>query len=229
VSGQDAPVLRVRELKRPVAAGQIGFWASPPDQATGGSELTRLVVDQTAPAPLPPVDPEHASPGQLTRWRVSPRQPCADGAAPLAVPPDLLRESSRWPLVDAEASGLIALTAARGNPAGPQKVNVFGGAGWGIAFAHVGLVSDRDRSVQLLLSYSDAVAAYLDGRRLYAGRNESDSRYPNYLGLVGAELESVDLPLTRGRHDLVLAIADKAFGWGFRARLSSTDGIRIEP
>jgi hypothetical protein len=32
-----------------------------------------------------------------------------------------------------------------------------------------------------------------------------------------------------GRNELVLAITDKAFGWGFRARLDSREGLTIVP
>lgn len=42
-------------------------------------------------------------------------------------------------------------------------------------------------------------------------------------------MDTVDLPLHAGRNELVLAITDKAFGWGFRAKLDSVDGLTIVP
>jgi len=131
--------------------------------------------------------------------------------------------------VTAEPTGLVNLTKAIGNPAGRQAVNVFGGAAWGLAFAAVAIETGAERTVRLSVSYSDGIGVYLNGRRLYAGDNSSDSRYTDYLGVVGNESETIDLPLRAGRNELVLAITDKAFGWGFRAKLDSVDGLTIVP
>ena len=51
----------------------------------------------------------------------------------------------------------------------------------------------------------------------------------DYLGLVGNESETIDLRLHAGRNELVLAVTDKAFGWGFRAKIDSLDGLTIVP
>lgn len=91
------------------------------------------------------------------------------------------------------------------------------------------LRSDTERTIQLWFSYSDGLAIHLNRQRLFVGRNDSDSRFPNYLGIVGDEVEAVDLPLRAGDNELMLAITDKAFGWGFRARLSSRDGVQVMP
>jgi hypothetical protein len=68
----------------------------------------------------------------------------------------------------------------------------------------------------------------VDSRRVFVGRNDSDSRYAGYLGIVGAEADGIDLPLKRGATDVVLAVTDKAFGWGFRAKLDSLSGINFD-
>jgi len=136
--------------------------------------------------------------------------------------------SGKWIPADAEPSGLINLNRQLGNAAGAQKTNVFGGAGWGIAYARVRIVSDRDQVRRLSFSYSDGIGVYVNGKRVFVGRNDSDSRYFGYLGIVGAEVDGIDLPLKRGATDVVLAVTDKAFGWGFRARIDSLAGLRFE-
>ncbi len=231
LNGDPMAILRVPDLKRDRAAGAIGFWSVAPDSAAG-NEIRNLHVDSSR---IPVVgDPmgertrPQPSPRQLMRWRVSDRCAAPDGVhAPVTLPVGLAPDT--WRIVNAEPTGLINLTKAIGNPAGRQTTNVFGGAGWGLAYAAVSIDSAAARSVALSLSYSDGIGVYLNGRRLYAGDNSADSRYPDYLGTVGPESETIDLPLRAGRNELVLAITDKAFGWGFRAKLDSLDGLTIVP
>jgi len=224
-------ILRVPDLKRDRVSGAIGFWSVASDGAAG-NEIRNLRVDPShAPVVGDPMG-ERAralpSPRQLMRWRVSDRCAAPDGVhAPLTLPVGLA--SDGWRVVTAEPTGLVNLTKAIGNPAGLQSTNVFGGAGWGVAYAAVTIDSAAARSVALSVSYSDGIGVYLNGRRLYAGDNSADSRYPDYLGVVGPESETIDLPLRASRNELVLAITDKAFGWGFRARLDSLDGLTIVP
>jgi hypothetical protein len=144
---------------------------------------------------------------------------------PLTPPADIAAAST-WKIVDAEPSGLVNLTRAIGNPAGPQRVNVFGGAGWGVAFARTTIVSPRAQTRRLYLSYSEGIGVYLNGARVYTGQNQNG---PNKLGVVGPEKEYVDLTLRQGDNDVVLAITDRAFGWGFRARLDNLGGIQVSP
>lgn len=221
------PVLRVDELKRTPAAGAVGFWAVTPN-GEPGTEIRNLRIDTSRVISVRQRFPAETSARQLVRWRVSDRVDAPDGVnAPSALPTGLPFET--WPVVTAERSGLVNLTKAIGNPAGRQSTNVFGGAGWGMAYAGVEIDSRVEQTVRLAVSYSDGIGVYLNDRRLYAGDNSGDSRYEGYLGIVGNELESVDLPLHAGRNELVLAVTDKAFGWGFRAKLDTLDGLTIVP
>jgi hypothetical protein len=224
------PVLRIRELKRPRAAGGIGFWvAGGRDDEASNGELRHLTVTPSSSLKLDAVSPETHPAEQLMRWRVSPRQPSPDSIATPATLPVAGDAWRSWKIVDAEASGLINLTRAIGNSAGPQRVNVFGGAGWGVAYGHVTINSAGAQTRRLYLSYSDGAGVYVNGVRVFTGNNAADSRGRGYLGLVEAETEFVDLALQAGDNDLVLAVTDKAFGWGFRARLDRLEGVSIVP
>jgi hypothetical protein len=231
VGGDSTPALRVRELKRPTAAGGIGFWVAGGAQPDGtNGALSALTMTPSSSLRLTPVEPETHPPEQLIRWRVSPRMPSPDSIAPPLTPPAAAAaDVRRWRVVAAEPSGLVDLTCAIGNAAGPQRVNVFGGAGWGMAFAHVTITSPRAQTRRLFVSYSDGIGVYLNGTRVFVGRNDADSRGPGYLGIVGPEVEFVDLPLRAGGNELLLGVTDKAFGWGFRARLVSLRGVSITP
>lgn len=230
LDGMAKPLLQIHDLKRNAAPGAIGFWAASPQDTSRPSSLSHLSVDERTVPALAALPPETAAPTQLMRWHVSPRQ-ASPGALtpPASIPADIANGALAWAIVDAEPSGVVNLTQARGNPAGAQRVNVFGGAGFGLVYAHVTIGSDRARAVQLFLSFSDGAGVYLNGERLYFGHNERASRYPDYLGVVTEEVDGVDLRLRSGENDLILAVTDKAFGWGFRARLSSLDGLSVTP
>ena len=58
-----------------------------------------------------------------------------------------------------------------------EAANVFGGAGWGLAYAAITIESRPERTVRVAVSYSDGVGVYLNGRRLYAGDNSADSDF----------------------------------------------------
>lgn len=228
VDSMTTPVLRVRELKRAPVAGGVGVWAISPDSAASRFEaFTARTGVETPPVPAPP---ETAPAGQLMQWRVSARMPSPDGVtAPRELTPALRAAADTGSLVSAERSGLVNLTAALGNPAGRQQVNVFGGAGYGMAVARVTLVSEREQTVRLRFGYSDGVGIFLDGRSLFAGRNDYDSRYRGYIATMSRDADAVDLPLHAGRNELVFIVTDKAFGWGFAARLEEPSGVRAEP
>jgi hypothetical protein len=220
------PVLRIHDLKRDPASGAVGVWAASPKAATTPIEFSQLSTNTATPS-LAAVAPEHAPETQILQWQVSPRQPSPGEVDPPAQLP--LLDFARMPVITAEPSGLVNLTRALGNPAGPQTTNVFGGAGWGLAYAHVTIEAEAPRITRLFVSYSDGIGVYLNGERRFTGNNVQDAREPGANGTVQTEVDGIDLPLRRGRNELVLAITDKAFGWGFRARLETRQGLTIHP
>jgi len=222
------PALRVPRLLTE-SEGEVGFWVAPGTHATPSpTVMHNLRVDRDARLTLAAVASASRDATQLTEWLLSSRVPNDSIVPPAELPAFVLRGTGKWIPAEAEPSGLINLNRQLGNAAGPQTSNVFGGAGWGIAYARVRIVSDRAQTRRLSFSYSDGIGVYVNGKRVFVGRNDIDSRYVGYLGIVGREVDAIDLPLKRGATDLVLAVTDKAFGWGFRARLDSLSGIRFE-
>ena len=129
-------------------------------------------------------------------------------------------------LMDRAWSGGVRRTdeplAHLGNPAGPQVENVPGGAGWGLALASATLEAKDAHTARLRFGYSEGIAIFLNGRRVHAGTHPYTS--PD-LGRVIAYANVVELPLVRGANELVLAVTDRAFGWGFRARLDDARSV----
>ena len=222
------PVLRVERLQRAADEGGVGFWVS---AGTGDAPmaLRHLVVQARPGLALAPIAEDPTDRNELIPWRLSPRMPAASIDPPAELPAAARHDDVTWVDAEVEPSGLINLDRQLGNPAGPQPTMVFGGAGWGIAYARVRLVSERVQTRRLSFSYSDGIGVYVDGRRVFVGRNDFGSRYPGYLGIVGKEADAIDLPLKKGVTEVVLAITDRSSGWGFRARLDSLDGISLAP
>jgi hypothetical protein len=222
------PVLRVARLQRTAVEGGVGFWVS---AGTGEvpMALRHLVVQARPGLALAPIPADPTDRNELIPWRLSPRLAASSIEPPAELPAAARHDDVTWVDAEAEPSGLINLDRQLGNPAGPQPTMVFGGAGWGIAYARVRLVSDRAQTRRLSFSYSDGIGVYVDGRRVFVGRNDFGSRYPGYLGIVGPEADAIDLPLKKGVTEIVLAITDRSSGWGFRARLDSLYGISLAP
>jgi hypothetical protein len=84
--------------------------------------------------------------------------------------------------------------------------------------------------VGLDIGYSDDVMVWLNGAPVYRGVNGFNSRYPGFLGLLASSAEHLFLPLKPGDNSLVIAVSERAFGWGLKARLvrgaTETTGAR---
>ncbi len=74
---------------------------------------------------------------------------------------------------------------------------------------------------------------YINGRKVFAGRNlygTPTSRGPD--GRLSLDDGALDLPLKKGRNELVVALDDnfsggQHFGWGFAMRLDSLNGLHL--
>ncbi|MCK4392767.1 hypothetical protein KAX17_07655, partial [Candidatus Bipolaricaulota bacterium] len=82
---------------------------------------------------------------------------------------------------------------------------------------------------QLLFGYSDKISVFLNSRMIFSGDNSYGvSKQPGFRGYVKDGEFTVDLPLKKGSNELLLAISEKAFGWGFITRLDEIAGVKIE-
>ena len=219
------PVLRIRELKRAPQAGHVAVWAA--GDRTAQMTFANYSAVERVESTLEPLAPVPPSPGQIMRWRVSARLPSPDTInAPAELSPEHRDALRSGKIADAESDGLMNLSRIVGNPAGPQVENVFGGAGWGLALTSVTLDANEARTAPLRFGYSEGISIFLNGRRVFAGTNLYST--PN-LGRVVADANTVELPLNRGANELVFAVTDRAFGWGFRARLDDKNVTAIVP
>lgn len=227
VDSMTTPLLRIRELKRDPAPGGVGVWAISPKGAW--AEFDRFSVSGEVAVPPAELPPLVTPAGQIMRWGVSERLPAPHDSVtgPAELTDEMRRALAGGTLVDAEATGLLNLTRAVGNPGGPQVSNIFGGAKFGMALASATLTSDRARSVRLRFGYSDGVSIFLNGALLFRGRNDYGYRYRTDIATLNPDADAVVLPLRAGKNELIVAVTDKAFGWGIAARLENAVGVMV--
>lgn len=94
--------------------------------------------------------------------------------------------------------------------------------------AKVIIESNKKQNKKLNFGYSDKIRIYLNSKKIFEGENTfKESENYEERGYVVDGHKIIDLPLNRGKNELVLEISEKKFGWGFITRMSDMDGIKI--
>ncbi|MFT5999268.1 MAG: hypothetical protein ACI81P_001725 [Neolewinella sp.] len=91
------------------------------------------------------------------------------------------------------------------------------------------MYSEFDQLKQLDLGFSDDVWIFLNGYPAYTGQNTYGypiQKQPS--GRLSLENTRVQLPLQKGKTELVIAVASDFFGWGLMARFTDVYGIRLD-
>jgi hypothetical protein len=198
VAEMDEPALRVRQLKRPVAAGRIGIAAGGPPIHVARFSYGSEAELRSAPPPLPSVE------GIVRAWDVS--DPFReDDTEPFA--------GRTWTRLDAETNGLADLSRVNGIRDDRNTV-----------LARTAIRSDRARSARLDFGFSDRATVYLNGEPLYRGDDTYRSRDYRFLGSIGW-WDSVYLPLRAGENELAFAVSETFGGWGVQARFPHANGL----
>ncbi|GAB2792330.1 hypothetical protein GCM10027275_41550 [Rhabdobacter roseus] len=213
VDNQDQPALVIHQLKRAPQAGSISLSNGAPVAA----RFANFSYTSQDEVPLPATfKPEAApEPGTLLRWRVSGTFDEKQLESTFQVPASLT-QSLRWTQVPTEPSGLLNLAQLSGLSEAQNT-----------AFAKVVITADRAQIKRLLLGFSDRARVYLNGKLLYAGRDEFMSRDYRYLGTVGY-FDELYLDLKKGPNELWIAVSENFGGWGLKARLPDPTGVAVE-
>ena len=74
---------------------------------------------------------------------------------------------------------------------------------------------------------SDRVRVYLNGRLLFRGDDNYQSRDYRFLGSIGY-FDSLYLPLAKGGNELLIAVSEEMGGWGIQAKLEDLAGITLQ-
>ncbi len=200
------PTVVVPRMRGVTSAGRIGFWGrvnEKPDEWTAA--LSNVVITPRAARPVATAaDTTDLPSGTLTGWVAAGPYEAPDSATAPPFP-----APNAWKPLPLEEHGLLNISRHFRKPAGGRHV---------VFLRNRVSVANRT-TLPFDISYSDDAMLWLNGQLVYHGSNGFNSRYPGNLGLTGAAVETVYLPLQAGANELVLAIGERAFGWGLRARL----------
>ncbi len=213
VGGAASPVLFVDELKRDVQPGGVGLSVG----TAAGAHFSNFSFTPMAAPPLRgrPGKPEPVPAGVIPSWRVSDAFPERALEGKVAIGPEDL-SARTWTRLETERSGLANLARVQGIEGRRNTV-----------FARKLLRSHREQVKRLDFGFSDRVRVYLNGRLLFCGDDNYQSRDYRFLGSIGY-FDALYLPLVKGENELLLAVSEDRVqgGWGLQAKLE--DLVQID-
>ena len=199
------PVIVVPRMRGITTHGRVGLWGrvnDKPDEWTAAVSNIR-VTPRTAVAITTSADTSRLPAGTLTGWTSAGPFSAADSSAPPQIP------QAGWKPLPIEEFGLLNISRQYAKPPGGRHV----------AFLKNAIRSTAAETVAMEVSYSDDAMFWLNGVPIYRGSNGFNGRYPGFLGFAGLPSETIYLPLRAGDNELIVAVGERAFGWGLRARL----------
>jgi hypothetical protein len=138
---------------------------------------------------------------------------------------DRIPENITWERVQSEPTGTLNIGQYRRLLAPRDGTNEDGRS---TVFAKATLRVTADHLVKLSFGYSDDVTIFVDGTPLFAGHAGYLSRDGSFLGTMTLG-DSVYMPLTAGRHELVFAVTEAFGGWGLAAKVEPGSAVTAEP
>jgi hypothetical protein len=202
IDDMDEPALVFGRLRVPPGPGHLGILPG-----GAGLRVARFAFDAARPALRGAPPPLEDLPyGTVPGWNVS--NIVSEGVAPATV--------RTWTYLESERSGLANL--ARIHPLGTTLNTVF---------ARTTLVTQSAGIRAMDLGFSDRAVVYLNGRPVYAGRDDYRSRDYRFLGSIGY-WSTLFLPLAQGENELVVAVSESFGGWGLQARFADPTGITFK-
>lgn len=229
INGSRVPTLAVGNLEGGLQSGNIAL--------KGPASFANLKIspgDGDLPPNKPSIDPT-ASDGRLIRkWRGAvipgPMPTQMDrkfheltGVAPAV--DNLLKQHLAWKNETAGRRGLVNLTRDMGSGKSGKVIT--------LALLKTGLTSDIAQTKRVSIGWLGEAWVWVNGRQVFADRNlyisDATRKAPN--GRISTANGSFDLPLRRGRNDILVALDDnfpggEHFGWGMQFQLSDRRGVK---
>jgi hypothetical protein len=204
------PLIVVPRLRGTTTGGRIGFWGRVNDRPEAWTAaISNVRVAPRAAVTPAGVDTAGLPAGTLTGWQIAGPYEAADSSTVPGIPP-----RDAWSPIALEEGGLLNISKRLRKPRGGRHV----------AFLRNTVSAPREEVAALDLGYSDDAIVWLNGALVFRGFNGFNARYPGFLGLLHTTAERVYLPLRAGENVLVIAVSERAFGWGMEARLARPGG-----
>ena len=203
LNGVAQPTMIVANLRHEVQPGGVGI------RALFGNHFANFRYTPqseegpaSASASLPP-------PGTITQWQLSPASTTEQ--VDIVTYPE---EALPWETVSTEADGLLPISKYRKKASGGN----FEANTEDVVWAKLTINADRSERRKLFFDYSDRVQVYLNEAPVFAGNNAFRFKGALFRGDIGVEGNALYLDLKKGENELLIAVAERANGWGLIGR-----------
>jgi hypothetical protein len=198
------PIIVVPRMRGLTTKGLVGFWGRVNDRPEEwAAALANIQIRPRPAVPLAGPDTTTLPNGSLTDWRAAGPYLANDSSVAPPFPAD-----GEWKPIPIEESGLVNISRHVAKPPGGRHV----------VFLRNVIHSANRGQVPMELAYSEDVMIWVNRQPVYRGTNAFNGRYPGYLGLM-VPAEVAYLPLQQGENEIIVAVGERAFGWGLKARL----------
>jgi hypothetical protein len=205
VGDSTKPLIVVPRLRGVTERGRVGFWGRVNNQPEAWTAaISNVRVRARTPSAPAAVDTSRLPEGTLTGWQIAGLREAPDSTVTPAIP-----GTNGWEPIALEEGGLLNVSRRLRKPRGGRHT----------AFLRNAIRAERAEVVTLEIGYSDDAMVWLNGSPVFRGFNGFNGRYPGFLGLIVGAAEHLLLPLRPGENTLVIAVSERAFGWGLKARI----------
>lgn len=208
--GERLATLDIADLRLNGAGDRIGL------NALFGACYSNIQFDPSRPDLSALADAEPAPQGVIEHWSVSATQPFTGFPAQPAPP-------GAWRTVPTEPDGFVYFSRYGDR----TRSGAFEDNLEDMIYAGVQIESDDAQTVPLQLDASDKARVWLNGRPLAEFDNSFRRKGLLFRGDVDPQAQTVFLPLQAGSNTLVIAVAERANGWGLAAILPEREGLAI--
>ncbi|MEO9964958.1 MAG: hypothetical protein ABJF11_04170 [Reichenbachiella sp.] len=210
IDNEEEPSFFIHELKGPKVKGAVGIYTG-----WGGVHFANFSVISNDNQQLSKTSKVEFAPleDRIMSWQVS-------GVieeiklVPTVMDPEVTN-GLKWTKLASEESGVTNLSRVA---AVQGKKNT--------VIAKIEINAEQDIIKALTLGYSDRLAVYCNGQKIYAGTNGYRTRDFRYLGTIGL-FDEVYLPLKKGKNVIYCAVSESFGGWGIMGQIDR-EGIKIK-
>ena len=212
------PTLVVDRLRQGYEEGSIGLFA------LFGNRFANFQYTPFEVTDAPLAQRQKSTQGIVEQWALSPPMPAIENKADLYPGKEELSKTE-WHLANAEPSGLLPISMyimRGGTEAFEQNPDL-------VAWTRVNVESSTKQLKKLFFDYSDKAVVFLNGNPVYAGNNAFRSKGILERGDLSIDGNAVFLDLKKGNNELLVAVTERANGWGLMARFDDLEGIEVRP
>ncbi|MFH6603119.1 family 16 glycoside hydrolase [Maribacter algicola] len=204
LNGMPEPILHVANLRRKDKKGFIGFYSFL------GAYFSNFKYTQFSET-TPFNQHEKYDPDVVREWELSKTYEISK----MDVNQYPKTKKLEWKIYSAEPSGLLNINKHRRKTSSgnfeENPVNV--------VWARYKFRSSEPAVKKLSFDFSDDAVVYFNGAKLFQGKNSFRAKGPTFRGDMLIDGNTLFLNTKKGENEILVAVSDKANGWGIMAKI----------